>query len=476
MVNNKRFYRLVSILLIAVMLLQVTGCSMVTGKGKSEEVVIEAMEPAEVYKYSFDAIGGEDVMPIIAFYGPATSAYSYNGNTLPDYYSEEFFELIAGTGINMIGYNGTDYKSYPTHVVKMLELAEENGMGLLVNDSRILTGDLTIEQIDTYINDYSNYPAYCGNYIKDEPYHTEYRNTADKGVFVEDFASIFTKMTELGHFGYGNLFPIGLGPDEAYEQYVSDYLKLCNPVYLGYDLYPFNKEEGLQNSENYFKNIFVMRKAAEEAGLPYYAFAQCGSQWNDNQLHFDTEGYYPNRGQFFWNVGTLLACGAKGIQYFMLIQPYWFAYSLTEPFDFQRNGLIGAWGNKTRWYYYAQDMNAQIAAVDEVLMNAANVGVIATTEDVKTHMGDAGEYLMGGTSWRELKGASGEALIGCFNYQGKTALYVVNYDMEYAQKINLDFVKNCNVTVIQDAKESNISGNNLELTLSAGNSALVVFE
>ena len=91
-------------------------------------------------------------------------------------------------------------------------------------------------------------------------------------------------------------------------------------------------------------------------------------------------------------------------------------------------------------------------------------------------MGDAGEYLMEGTSWRELKGASGEALIGCFNYQGKTALYVVNYDMEYAQKINLDFVKNCNVTVIQDAKESNISGNNLELTLSAGNSALVVFE
>ena len=86
MKNNKRFFRLVSILLIAVMLLQVTGCSMVTGKGESEEVVIEAMEPAEVYKYSFDAIGGEDVMPIIAFYGPATSAYSYNGNTLPDYY------------------------------------------------------------------------------------------------------------------------------------------------------------------------------------------------------------------------------------------------------------------------------------------------------------------------------------------------------------------------------------------------------
>ena len=52
----------------------------------------------------------------------------------------------------------------------------------------------------------------------------------------------------------------------------------------------------------------------------------------------------------------------------------------------------------------------------------------------------------------------------------------MNYDMEYAQKINLDFVKKCNVTVIQDAKESNVSGKNLELTLSAGNSALVVFE
>ena len=472
--NNKFYYRLLNTILAIILLFQTVGCGQ-NDKKQDEPVKIEAMEEEKVIRYSFDAIGGPDVMPIIAFYGPATSAHSYDGNSLPNYYTEEFMELIAGTGINIIGYNSTDYNYYPKLVDTMLNYAENNGLGVIVNDSRI-TNTLYVEQLDEYINDYSHYMAYCGNYIKDEPFHKEYRPTSQTGVSVEDFAELFSSMSELGYFGYGNLFPIGLGSDEAYDNYIADFIRLCNPQYLSYDYYPFSEENGLKSGEKYFKNIFVIRKAAEEANIPFSAFAQCGSQHNDDMKHFDTEGYYPQKGQFFWNVGTLLACGAKVIQYFTLIQPYYYAYSLTEPYDFQRNGMIGAFGNKTRWYYYAQEMNAQVAAVDHVLMNSVSKGVIASSDTVKAHMGEAASYLMEGTSWRELAGVTGDALVGCFNYQGKTALYVVNYDMEYAQNITLDYVDTYNVTVIQNAEEQYLSGNKLKLTLSAGNSALVVFE
>ena len=67
-------------------------------------------------------------------------------------------------------------------------------------------------------------------------------------------------------------------------------------------------------------------------------------------------------------------------------------------------------------------------------------------------------------------------MVGCFNYQGKTALYVVNYDTKYAQKITLDFADDYDITVIQDAKEQHWSCDSLELTFKAGGSALVVFE
>lgn len=468
-------YRFLSASLVFLLLIQIVGCSRGDTK-ETEKVSVEKMEAEEVFNYSFDAIGGSDVMPIMAFYGPATTAHSYNGNSAPNYYTEEFMELIAGTGINVISFNSTKYENHPHLVQTMLENAAKHDVGVIVYDTRI-NNNTSIEKIDEYINDYSNYRAYCGVFVRDEPYHKEYKPTDNANSYVEDFANVFTNLRELGEFGFGNLFPMGVGTsNDSYGKYVEDYLKLCNPQFLGYDLYPFADENGLKTADEYFNNMFLVREAAAENGIPFMPFVQCGSQWNDSMAHFDTEGYYPQKGQFMWSAGTALACGAKGIQYFTLIQPYYYAYSLTEPYDFQRNGLIGAFGNKTRWYYYAQEMNAQIAAVDHVLMNSVSKGVIASSETVKSNMGTAVKYLMDGTAWRELKDVSGDALVGCFNYQGKTALYVVNYDMKYAQHITLDFVDTYNVTVIQDAEEKHVSEDALTLTLSAGNSALVIFE
>ena len=120
----------------------------------------------------------------------------------------------------------------------------------------------------------------------------------------------------------------------------------------------------------------------------------------------------------------------------------------------------------------------QIQAVDEVLMNSVNKGVLACGEEAVNDLKLTKDYnvLLGGTSWRELKSVKGDALIGCFNYQGKTALYVVNYSRDYAQKLELAFWEPYDVTVIQDGETRELHGDGMILNLLAGDAALLVFE
>lgn len=461
--------QVLSILLAGTMLISVGGCQ------STKQTVIEPMEPEEVISYSYDFIGGKDVMPISSYYTMHSQRYSYEGNDFPDLLDEKYFEMAADIGINVLGKSQySRWESEKEDVIRILELGAKYGMGVVVNDNRVLSVDQSLQYIDECIKEYSGYPAYCGNYVVDEPNYPGVRAAEDRQL--SEYTPIFNNLAQLGIQAYGNLYnKLKSGSAESFKSYIKDYVEQGNVKFLGFDKYPFDVGDNYDDSESWFENLKIFREASEEYGLPYWVFIQAGAQWNDAKKRFDSDGYFPSRGAFNWMIGTSLAYGAKGIQYFTLVQPEWFAYAESEPYDFQRNGMIGAFGNKNRWYYYAKDMNAQIAAVDEVLMNSVHKGVIATSKLAKSHIGDSA-YLLKGTSWRELKDVDGDVMIGCFNYNGKTALYVVNYDIEYAQYIHLDFQDNYKVRVVQDAETKRISAKGVDLTLSAGNAALIVFE
>ena len=86
------------------------------------------------------------------------------------------------------------------------------------------------------------------------------------------------------------------------------------------------------------------------------------------------------------------------------------------------------------------------------------------------------EYIMEGDSWRELESVEGNTMIGCFNYCGQTALYVVNYEYKYAQKVTLNLQGSYDMRVIKGAKESKVNTDTLLLDLKAGEGALIVFD
>ena len=64
--------------------------------------------------------------------------------------------------------------------------------------------------------------------------------------------------------------------------------------------------------------------------------------------------------------------------------------------------------------------------------------------------------------------------MGCFDYNGGTALYVTNFNTTEKKQVTLHFDNNYAYEVIQRAQSANVYGKAITLTLEAGEGALVV--
>jgi len=73
-----------------------------------------------------------------------------------------------------------------------------------------------------------------------------------------------------------------------------------------------------------------------------------------------------------------------------------------------------------------------------------------------------------------LKSVAGDAFVGCFDYHGKTALYVVNYDMEQPQSIALQFDGACDLQMVKEAESQDLHAEALTLDMFAGEGVLLV--
>lgn len=468
--------RIATLLLVASMLV---GCSP-QAEETQNATKVTPMEKEESKALAFSFLGGQDVMPITGYYGPYSAYESSDGNIFPNYVSDEIMKKFADAGINLIVYSDMTYSATPDLVEEYLDLGEKYGIGIFVNDANVLgnvgkTGVSAAEVADQIAN-YVDHPAFCGMYVVDEP-RTAYYMPGDKTRYISNYKEIANVLQyDLDLPCYMNMFPVWNieTSKDKYEQYVKEFCETLNPKVLMWDNYPFSSSDELSV---YFYNMNLMREYSEKNDVPFWAFIQAGAQWNDEKKHFDSKTpYFPNEAQFNWNVNTCLAFGAQGIQYFPLIQPSHFAYAESTDWDFERNGILGAAGNQTIWYNFAQNINKHIEVIDEVLMNCVNKGVIITGEQAKKDMELATSCVIESGTFQELMSVTGDAMVGCFNYNGKTALYVVNYSMEYAQHITLNLNEKHDVMLMQSAETSYVNAKNLRLDMAAGEGVLVVIE
>ena len=296
-------------------------------------------------------------------------------------------------------------------------------------------------------------------------------------LWFEDMASVLQK--DLGVFCSINLYNIGQGWDQksrdTYEKYVDFCFEQLDPNVYCYDMYPHSSDPGNVILNKVLWNMALFRDRALKAGKPYWTYLAAGGQWLLNTVDSTKKPYFPNEPQFNWYYNAHLAFGCQGFIYYSFVHELKSTTVVGTDWDHYEKGMLGEFGNKNQWYYYAQNANKHIAAVDDVLMNSVNKGVIASSKNVKDQMQFIDCVIESG-KFQELQSVSGDALVGCFNYNGKTALYVVNFSLEYAQKIELEFNESQKLKVVQNAETSYRKGESLTLDMAAGEGVLLVIE
>ena len=409
-------------------------------------------------------------MPVGGYMAP-TAGYAYGGVWYENKITDEQFALAAEAGINLLYNTREDYNVFPDTVKQALEYAADHGIVYLFPDTGIVNirGGRIAESaiMAERLNEYKEIQSFGGLTAVDEPGKNLFSLIGQAN---RNFAeALGSKKGTL----YVNLFPTyasrsqlsGVNSDQSvdYDNYIASYIEDCSPDYLSYDYYPFigTTEETQYNVEStYFANMNTVRSAAMQQGIPFWIYIQAGGMWEGR-----TDVRIPNENEVLWQVNTGLACGAKGIQYF----PYTLPPEWSDMTD--QAALINKFGQKNAMYYYAQKANRQIQAIDHVLMKASSAGVMVHGESPSSVYGE-----MRIEKYRQLQSIAGDdALVGCFDYNGKSAFYVVSNSITREKaEITLKFDEKYCFDVIQRAQERSTIAKDLTLKLAAGEGALVI--
>ena len=438
----------------------------------------EQYEKIPSYKHTVEFLG-ENTFPIGAWMAPP---YDNEVTPIPEnYISEQAFKDIADSGINMIYalYDRCDntttmQDSRNINVMNSLRYAEKYKVAYFArdwNEMALMEEEDTAEMRKIY-DEFDKIPSFSGILVQDEPGLVHFDNLS---AMKKNFDKYFPQKTF-----YTNMMPTyatdnqlnqgaatgGGSPStiELYQKYVIDFISKVKPQMFSYDFYPMMNE--FPNIEKgYFENMSIVASETAKAKIPFWTFIQATS-WGGN-VRICTQA------EIDWQVNTSLAYGAKGIQYFS----YWTPYddSGTHPgyypnrTDEQIGSMVSHDGKKQDMYYRVQNTNRNLTEAGEILLNCGFAGIIQHGESPDEI---PEKDLL--TDFRQLKGVSGvDALIGCFDNDGMTVLYVVNNSIVKEGEVSLQFEKNVKASIVQDGKTGLQEGETVKLKLKAGEGALI---
>lgn len=447
------------------LLLTLTSCNgqtSITSKSSSEdssqtsssedETKLKLNNEVNLFTYTFPSLE-RTTMPISAWCSPWAM-----GDV--DHINQEQFSLIKEAGLNTI------YGLYETaglsinNVKRALKLAEDNGLVYLARDERVgaLTED--IDSFRTAMDEFTSYKSYGGSLITDEPSLNKFQGLVSGR---KAFRSYYSK-----YCYYVNLFPNYASGEQlsgtsfesiGYEEYLDSFLKTVQPQVLSFDFYGLRKQ--FPNViDGYFDQLYLSSKLANKYKVPFWPFIQAGS--------FDNSSVrVPTKAEIDWQVGSNLVYGAKGIQYFCYMTPYEVDESLWKGNFVDKNG------KKSELYPYFQEINKQIASMDEVLMISSRIALMqfgSSPSEFPTEQ--KAEFV---TSCRELEkvDTKSDLLIGVFDHGGKSAFYVFNNSLLDKAEARLNFKEYVRANKYQNASIEEIKGNAFDLSLEPGESVLI---
>lgn len=394
---------------------------------------------------------GDTVMEIHGFWGPY-DAYKSEKWDLPDLKTDEIYRLTKEAGFNVISQSNDDYPGKADNVKKALDFCQKYNMFYLVASSKLKrfkayhTKDNELfmaseEEICQTLGEVLSHPACFGMEIQDEPLPVA---VPEVGEFVRRYKNALKTLGLTDRSYYLNLLPVSgfvSNPPtiEGWQEYVQSAIDHCGRDFVDYDFYPFQKSESGSKdniSPGLYSHLEALYEVVDKNGgdIPMGIAPPVGGNWTEEEDNPANRA--PSPEELEWEIGVSLAFGVTRFEYFTLCNPH----SFLKYMPHGQTGVFNPDGSKGKLYDAVKRSNEQIIAVDEYLLKSKNKQVMFLKDypseidyRYKDHINDKN------SSYKELVSVDGDgAIIGCFDYKGKTALYVVN-TFKKAQTLTLNF-------------------------------------
>ena len=256
--------------------------------------------------------------------------------------AEMRYQELADANFNMVigGFGGGD-------LAQLIALCEKHDLKLIAGARGVDPADLP------------DSPAIWGYALRDEPSAVDFPALREQADAV--------RAARPGKIAYINLFPDYAEPSqlgtETYEEHVRQFIEVLQPEVLSMDHYPIFLPDR-DGRDGYCRNLDTFRTMSMAAGIPFWNF-------------FNTMPYGPQtdptEGQLRWQIFTSLAYGARGVMYFCYYTP--------NGAEFPKGGaIIHRDGRRSRHYYEAQRINAELEHLGPVLMQLTSTAVVRIDE------------------------------------------------------------------------------------------------
>ena len=230
------------------------------------------------------------------------------------------------------------------HFRAMLDAAYENGIGIILNDSRAEVRDIprigregyrrNLEDIKA---DWGDHPAVWGIFLGDETGKEEYENVCFAFEQAHELMPSWQPYVNQRAFWPGVEKLLGF---PSWDEYLDDFLKRTGMGFLSYDCYTQMEDKQPDGMELYFTNLRVYGEAARRNGVPFWTALL-------SVPHFAFRD--PSLDDLRWQMNTALACGAQGILWFYIYQQeLWISN--------YRNAPVNQVGRRTEKWYEISDL------------------------------------------------------------------------------------------------------------------------
>jgi hypothetical protein len=350
---------------------------------------------------------------------------------------------------------------------KELDVAQRHGLRGQLTDGLLTPAALEDaaqrEKLDALIARVRHHPALYDYFITDEPSATNFPALGKLIAYLRE--------RDPAHLAYINLFPtyanneqLGTKGDTvtAYREHLRQYVDVVKPGLISYDHYQFSVKG---DNDGYFLNLAMIRRAAQDAGLPFLNIVQAATWAASMRVPTGDEVRYLDY--------TSLAYGAQGISYYV--------YCCAG----HTGAVAHADGTVTPLYHTLKTLNREFVSIAQQLQPLRSLGVYHAgmrpqgTEPVPADGRFQLDPPVPDMSYTNLQPVKG-VLLGYFGPPGKgkkaptpTHVMVINLDYQAEVVVGIRGPSRLELFDPATGRWSRASGKRADLPLARGGGQLV---